>query len=171
MLKTVAAVATALFVTASPLAYAQAPSAAPPERLSAADWNKLTDLRIDLVKAALQLTPDQTKYWPPIENAIRARAEYRQARLSQIAETMAKRAGESSADVMGNRDPVAFLNHRADVLAKRSSDLKGLAEAWQPLYQTLSPEQKKRMATLAILVLHDLSDAVDRRRAQADEDD
>jgi hypothetical protein len=171
MLKTVAAVATALFVTASPLAYAQAPSAAPPEQLSAADWNKLTDLRIDLVKAALQLTPDQTKYWPPIEKAIRARAEYRQARLSQIAEMMGKRAGESSADVMGNRDPVAFLNHRADVLAQRSSDLKGLAEAWQPLYQTLSPEQKKRMATLAILVLHDLSDAVDRRRAQADEDD
>jgi hypothetical protein len=168
MLKTVAAVATALFVTASPLAYAQAPSAAPPERLSAADWNKLTDLRIDLVKAALQLTPDQTKYWPPIEKAIRARAEYRQARLSQIAETMGKR---SSADVMGNRDPVAFLNHRADVLAQRSSDLKGLAEAWQPLYQTLSPEQKKRLATLAILVLHDMSDVVDRRRAQADEDD
>jgi hypothetical protein len=82
---------------------------------------------------------------------------------------MGKRAG--SADVMGNHDPVAFLNHRADVLAQRSSDLKGLAEAWQPLYQTLSPEQKKRLATLAILVLHDMSDVVDRRRAQADEDD
>ena len=66
MLKIVAAAATALFVTASPLAFAQTPSAALPERLSAADWTKLTDLRIDLVKAALQLTPDQTKYWPPI---------------------------------------------------------------------------------------------------------
>jgi hypothetical protein len=74
-------------------------------------------------------------------------------------------------DIMGNRDPVAFLNHRADVLAQRSADLKGLAAAWQPLYQTLSPEQKKRMATLAIFVLHDLSDSVDRRRAQTDEDD
>ena len=38
-----------------------------PERLSARDWNKLTDLRIDLVKAALQLTPEQTKLWPPVE--------------------------------------------------------------------------------------------------------
>ena len=162
MLKTAAAVATALFVTASPLAYAQAPS---PERLSAEGWKQLTDLRIDLVKAALQLTPDQTKYWPPIENAIRARAEYRQARISEIVEMMGK------GDVMGNRDPVAFLNHRADVLAQRSADLKGLAAAWQPLYQTLSPEQQKRMATLAIFVLHDLSDVVDRRRAQSDEDD
>ena len=171
MIKIVVLGTTALFLAASPVAIAQTTSPATQERLSPAEQNQLTDMRIDLVKAALQLTPDQTKYWPPIENAIRARAEYRQARLSQIAETMAMRAGESSADVMGNRDPVAFLNHRADVLAKRSSDLKGLAEAWQPLYQTLSPEQKKRMATLAILVLHDLSDAVDRRRAQADEDD
>jgi hypothetical protein len=39
-------------------------------------------MRIDLVKAALQLTPDQQKYWPAIENAIRARAEDRKARLA-----------------------------------------------------------------------------------------
>jgi hypothetical protein len=171
MLKTAAAVATALFVTASPLAYAQTPSTALPERLSAADRNRLTDLRIDLVTAALQLTPDQTKYWPPIESAIRARAEDRQARLSKIVETTGARAGESSADVMGNRDPIAFLNRRADALAQRSADLKKLAAAWQPLHQSLSPEQKKRMATLAVFVLHDMSDAVDRRRAQSDDDD
>ena len=62
MLKVLAGAATALFVAASPLAYAQTPSAAAPERISAADWNKLTDLRIDLVKSALQLTPDQQNY-------------------------------------------------------------------------------------------------------------
>ena len=56
MLKIVTAGATALFITASPLAYAQTPSAAAPERLSIAASNTLTDLRIDLVKAALQLT-------------------------------------------------------------------------------------------------------------------
>ena len=61
MVKTVLVGATALFVAASPPAYAQTPSAAAPERISLADWNKLTDLRIDLVKAALQLTPDQQK--------------------------------------------------------------------------------------------------------------
>ncbi len=166
MLKIVAAAATALFVTASPLAFAQTPSAALPDRLSAADWTKLTDLRIDLVKAALQLTPDQTKYWPPIESAIRARAQNRMARLSKIAETIG-----SSVDITTNRDPVSFLNRRADALAQRSADLKKLADAWQPLYQTLSPEQKKRMATLAILVLHDMSDAAEQHRAQADQDD
>ena len=49
MLKIVTAAATALFVAASPLAYAQtpSPSSSSPERFSALDWNKLTDLRID----------------------------------------------------------------------------------------------------------------------------
>ena len=51
---------TALFVTASSLAYAQTPSAAEPEqenlRPSSADLNALTDARIGIVKAALQLS-------------------------------------------------------------------------------------------------------------------
>jgi hypothetical protein len=49
--------------------------------------------------------------------------------------------------------------------------LDKLAEAWQPLYKTLNPEQRQRMAAIAILVLHDMSDATDRRRAQSDDDD
>ena len=58
--------------------------------------------------------------------------------------------------MMRNRDPVAFLNRRADALAQRSADLKKLADAWQPLYKTLTPEQKQRMAALTILVLRDM---------------
>jgi hypothetical protein len=139
--------------------------------LSALDWNKLTDLRIDLVKAALQLTPEQTKLWPPVENAIRARAEDRKARFAKVAETMGKRVDESSADIMANRDPIAFLQRRAEALAQRSVDLNKLAEAWQPLYKTLSPEQRQRMVALAVFVLRDMSDAVERRRANSDDDD
>src|SRR6516164_8840000 len=88
MSRIVAVGLTALFVTASPLAYAQtAASAATP---SAADWNTLTDMRIDVVKAALKLTPDQEKYWPAIEGAIRDRAKNHQARFAEIE----KRVGE-----------------------------------------------------------------------------
>jgi hypothetical protein len=79
VLKIVAAGLTALFVTASPLAYAE--QAASQDRLTAADWEHLTDARIKIVKAALQLTPDEEKLWPPIEAAIRARAKDRQAAL------------------------------------------------------------------------------------------
>jgi hypothetical protein len=67
MFKIVVAGATALFVTASPLPRAQTPSAVTPKKLNLADRNTLTDLRIDLVKAALQLTPEQQKYWPTVE--------------------------------------------------------------------------------------------------------
>jgi hypothetical protein len=44
-----------------------------------------------------------------------------------------------------DRNPVEFLQRRSTALAQRSADLKKLADAWQPLYQTLSPDQKKRM--------------------------
>ena len=68
--------------------------------------------------------------------------------------------------MMRNRDPVAFLNRRADALAQRSADLKRLADAWQPLYKTLTPEQKQRMAALTILVLRDMG-----LRVQSEDDE
>ena len=65
MLRTLSAGMTALVVVAgSSLAYAQGPSAAAPasQRVTAADLNNLTDARVNVVKAALQLTADQEKY-------------------------------------------------------------------------------------------------------------
>jgi LTXXQ motif family protein len=177
MMKIILLGTTALFLTASSIANAQsaqssqASSPATPERLSAADQKTLTDLRIDLVKAALQLTPEQEKLWPPVESAIRARAEDRKARIAKIQETVGRRADESRVELMRNRDPIAFLQRRSEALAQRSADLDKLAEAWQPLYKTLSPEQRQRMGGLALFVLHDMSDAVERRRAQAAEDE
>jgi hypothetical protein len=169
MLKTIAVAATALFVSASSLAYAQAPAAGAPGRLSGAEWNILTDLRIDLVKAALQLTPDQMKYWPAVENAIRNRAQDRQARIAKIAETVGSKVDEGPAEILRNRDPVNFMQRRADALAQRAANLKNVANAWQPLYQTLSQEQKQRMAALTLFVLRDVSDAIEERRASDDD--
>ena len=174
MLKIVVAGTTALFLAASPIANAQTSqtsSPATPERLNAADRNTLTDMRIDLVKAALQLTPDQEKYWPPVESAIRARAEDRKARIAKIQETVGRRADESRIEVMRNRDPIAFLQRRSQALAQRSADLDKFAEAWQPLYNTLSQEQRQRMAALAIFVLREMSDVVERRRAQSEDNE
>jgi ABC-type transporter Mla subunit MlaD len=169
MLKLLTAGLTALFVTASPLAYAQVPAA--PERLSPADLAKLTDARIELVKAALQLTPDQMKYWPAVEDAIRVRAQNRQNRIARIAETVGKRSDDSVVEILRNRDPIDFLNRRADALAQRSADLRKLADAWQPLYKTLTPEQRQRMAALTIFALHEMSNALEQRRMQSEDDD
>ena len=172
MLKLIAAGATALCVTASPLAYAQAPSAAGAlERLNAADWENLTDARIALVKGALQLTPDQEKLWPPVEAAIRARAKDRQARIAALAEREAQLRGRSRIEILRERNPVEFLERRAAALAQRAAELKALADAWKPLYQTLSPEQKRRMAALTIFVFREMKNAAEQRRTQSEEDD
>ena len=143
MLKIVVAGTTALFLTAPPIANAQTSqtSSATPERLNASDRNTLSDMRIDLVKAALQLTPDQEKYWPAVESAIRARAEDRKARLAKIGETVGKRADENRVEVLRNRDPIAFLQRRSEALAQRSADLDKLAEAWSRSTKRLVPNR------------------------------
>src|SRR5215468_11550663 len=174
MLKTVVIGTTALFLAASSIANAQSSqtsSPATPERLNATERNTLTDMRVDLVKAALQLTPEQEKLWPPVESAIRANAEDRRARIAKIQETVGVRGDRSRADVLRNQDPIAFLQRRSQALAQRSADLDRLAEAWQPLFKTLSQDQRQRMAALAIFVLHDMSDARERRRAQTEDED
>ena len=172
MLKAAVIGTTAFLLTASSIANAQSSQTSPPatpERLNATDRNTLTDMRVDLVKAALQLTPEQEKYWPAVESAIRASAEDRRARIAKIQETVGIRADQGRMEVIRNRDPIAFLQRRSQALAQRSADLDKLAEAWQPLYNTLSQEQRQRMAALAIFVLRDMSDAVDRRRAESED--
>jgi len=171
MLKIVAAGLTALFVTASPLAYAQAPSVGVLERLSAADVGTLTDARVNIVKATLQLTADQEKYWPAIDDAIRTRAKDRQARLAAAATRLGELRERSPIEVLRDRNPVEFVQRRAAALAQRSADLKKLADAWAPLYPTLSPEQKRRMPALTIFVLREMRNGLEQRRLQSEDDD
>ncbi len=174
MLKIIVAGTTALLLTASSIAIAQnsqtTTSTASSERLNATERNSLTDMRIEIVKAALQMTPEQEKLWPPVESAIRARAEDRKARLAKIGETVGKRA-ENPVEAIRNRDPIAFLQKRSEALAQRSADLDKLAEAWQPLYKTFTPEQRRRMGALAILVLRDMGDAIEQRRMALEDED
>jgi len=74
-------------------------------------------------------------------------------------------------DVLRNRDPIDFLRRRADVLNQRADDLDKLADAWEPLYKTLSPEQKQRMAFLGIFVLRELSNAAEERATSEDDEE
>ena len=169
MLKTVAAGVTVLFIAASPLAFAEEPSAAASERLTAADWEALTEARIKIVKAALQLTSEQEKDWPAVENAIRVRAMDRQARLATIAERARELRDRSRIEVLRDRNPIEFVQRRADRLVQRAADR--LAEAWQPLYQTLQPDQKQRLAFLTIFVLREARNAAEQRRVRSEDED
>jgi LTXXQ motif family protein len=143
----------------------------PSQHVTAANLNALTDARVAIVKGTLQLTPDQDKYWPAIEEAIRARAKNRLTRLENITTGAAERADRSPLEVMRDRNPVEFLNRRSDALAQRAADLKKLAAAWQPLYQTLMPDQKRRLGLLTVIAIRELRDRAEQRRMQAADED
>ena len=166
MIGRVAVIVATLLVGTSSLAYAQ--SSMTVGKVSANDATDLTDARVDLIKSALQMTSDQEKFWPPIEEAIRARAKDRQARLADIATEIGDR---SPIEIIRDRNPVEFMQRRADALAQRAADLKKLAAAWDPLYKTLTPQQKKRMAFLTIIVGREMRDAIEQRRIEANDDD
>jgi len=151
--------ATAIFVTVSTLAHAQVPYAGAREQLSPVDWGALTDARISIMRAALQLTPEQQKYWPAVADAIRARSEHRQARRASR-QTRIGELRNGGLEALRDRNPVGFLHRRADALAQRAADLKKLADAWEPLYQTLTPDQKRRMAFGTFIVLRRIGNAV-----------
>ena len=82
-------VVAALFIVSAPATYAQQATSAlagtpGSGRLSQAEFKMLTDIRVGVIKAALQLTPEQEKLWPALNEAIRARAEARYRRLAVL---------------------------------------------------------------------------------------
>jgi hypothetical protein len=172
-MKAIVAGLAALFVAASPLALAQTQNrlAGAAERLNQADVKALTDLRITLIKSALQLTPDQEKLWPVVEEAIRARAQDRDERVASTVGEAEERNGRSTIETLRNRNPIDFMHRRADALSQRAEDLNKLADAWQPLYRTLTPEQKRRMGALAVLVIRDLRTPGEQLRLRSDDEE
>jgi hypothetical protein len=164
MIKKAAVATTAVLITASPLAYAEDSSSKTVGMThpSAADLKSLTGARVEMIKAALQLTPDQEKYRPAIEEA-----KNRQARLEQVAEL---RDG-SATEALHERNPIQLMQNRAERLGQRAADLKKVADAWEPLYKTLSEDQKKRMAFVTVVAARGIRDTIERRTESEDDDD
>ncbi|MDH6234644.1 uncharacterized protein (UPF0305 family) [Mesorhizobium soli] len=146
MLRTAIVGVAALLIGSSTLAYAQ--TAAPTDAQGASnDWKELTNVRVDLVKAALQLTPEQQKLWPAVETAIRARAEARRERI----ENMQKMQSDQP-------DFFDILRNRATNMAQRAASLKQYADAWEPLYKTLDDKQKARLRFVTMATVHEARD-------------
>ena len=152
MSKGVIGLLTVLFVAGSSLAYAQ--NASRP-RLSQADVNARIDMRLAIAKGALQLTPDQEKYWPPVEDAVRAGVQAREARITAVEQRLSQQH---------EVDPIEVFRGRANALAQRAAELKKLADAWEPLYRSLAPDQKERVRFLAQRVIPGLRVAVETGR-------
>ena len=167
MIRKVALAATAVLITASPLAYAaETSSTVGMHHPSAAELNSLTDARVGMIKAALQLTPDQEKYWPAVEDAIRNRVKNQQARLERRAEL---RDGNPM-EAVGERNPVELMQRRAASLTQRAADLKKEADAWEPLFKTLSQDQKKRMAFVTFVAMRGMRDLIESHMESEDDD-
>jgi hypothetical protein len=170
MIKKIAFAATAVLITASPFAYAAETSSTTTgmrHPVTGADLNALTDARVGMIKAALQLTPEQEKYWPALEEAIRARAKNRQARFERVAELR----DSSPTEVLREQNAVELMQRRAAALSQRAADLKKEADAWEPLYKTLSQDQKKRMAFVMVVAARGIRDTIERRIESEDDDD
>jgi Spy/CpxP family protein refolding chaperone len=167
MTKSTAIVALAFVMTMSPfVCAAETSTAAGLVSPSAADLKSLTDMRVGIIKAALQLTTDQEKYWPAVEEAIRKRTTNRHARLQRIVELH-----DDDVDPLKDNNPVELLQRRADRLIQRGNDLKTLAAAWEPLYRTLSEDQKKRMSFVSYVVMRGMRDVIEHRLEPEDDDD
>jgi hypothetical protein len=166
MRKRTLGIATALFIAGVPITYAQqsASSAGAPQndRLGPTEFKILADVRVGIIKAALQLTPEQQQFWPPVEEAIRARSDARSRRLSALEDRMGQ---------WQDIDPVQFYRERADALEQRATSLKRLAEAWQPLYQSLTADQKVRLRFVTVRALEGARAALESRRMEIYDED
>jgi zinc resistance-associated protein len=167
MWKSVLAGTTALAIAGSALAYAQSPGAAQqspgagtqslaaasqqpgaaaqspagPDRAQAGrptaeDISALADARIAALKTGLKLTAEQETHWPALEQALREMHKER-------ADRMAARRNEPRPG-----DMIERLRQRADAMTAAGTGLKRLADAAQPLYQTLDEGQKRRLTIL-----------------------
>jgi hypothetical protein len=102
-----------------------------------------------------------------VEEAIRARAKNRQARLQRVAELR----DSNPMDAVSQRNPIELMQRRSEILNQRADDLKKLADAWDPLYKTLTSDQKKRMAFATYAAARGIRGAIEYRMESEDDDD
>ncbi|MDP1882755.1 MAG: Spy/CpxP family protein refolding chaperone [Bradyrhizobium sp.] len=115
------------------------------ERMNPEDRAAFTDARIAAVKAGLKLSAEQEKLWPPVEAAVR---EFAKLRIDRANARMNTRRDESGDGQRQDTDPVTRLRDRADTMASTAAAMKRIADAADPLYQTLDDGQKRRLAIL-----------------------
>jgi hypothetical protein len=149
MRSTIIAGLTAIALLSSSSSFAQqtpAPQGAVEQehwRPSPEDLKAFTDARIAALKAGLQLTPEQEQKWPAVEQAIREMAKARQERMASWRE---RDRGEKE-------DAIARIRARADGMTQRAAELRKLADAAEPLYQSLSDDQKHRLRFLVHMAM------------------
>jgi hypothetical protein len=116
------------------------------ERLQhwAADHETVLDAKLAGMKAGLGLSPDQEKLWSPFESAVRDAAKSRLDALQKLVE---------SRDQGERLSPVDRLEAIADHLSQGAADIKKIAAAAKPLYDSLDDSQKHKFGMLGRMLL------------------
>jgi LTXXQ motif family protein len=162
----VAALATA-FVATSAFAIAaednQQSSRAERMQHWAADRETMMDAKLAGMKAGLELTADQEKLWNPFESAVK---DADKSRMDAMGEMMRMRAqGE-------HMSPVDHLEAMADRLSQGATNVKKIADAAKPLYDSLDESQKHKFGMLGRMLMPERSRfAMDMMRQHMDEHD
>lgn len=157
MWKPILAGTAALAIAGTSFVYAQQRDNAPARwRPSQEDAAAFTDARIAALKAGLRLTPDQEKLWPAFDTALR---DIGKVHL----ERRATRQNEP-----GPTDPVERLRRQAEALTTAGASLKRLADAQEPLYQSLDDSQKRRFQMLSRMMMRQSRFADMRERGGRD---
>jgi hypothetical protein len=99
----------------------------------------LLDAKLAGMKAALNLTPEQQKLWPAFETAVRDAAKARREAM------MMRREDRDEAE---RPSPIAVMTQMSERLAKASDEIKKVADAATPLYNSLDDTQKPHFGPL-----------------------
>jgi LTXXQ motif family protein len=114
----------------------------------AADRETMLDAKLAGMKAGLGLTTDQEKLWGPFESAVK---DADKSRLEAMGQMMRMRA-------QGERmSPVDRLEAMSDRLSQGATNVKKIADAAKPLYDSLDESQKHKFGMLGRMLMPERS--------------
>jgi hypothetical protein len=150
-------------VVASAAESDQQPSRAERMQHWAADRETMLDAKLAGMKAGLGLTADQEKLWAPFESAVK---DADKSRMDAIGQMMRMRS-------QGERmSPIDHLDAMAYRLSQGATNIKKIADAAKPLYDSLDDAQKHKFGMLGRMLMPERSRfAMDRMHNQMGEHD
>ena len=114
----------------------------------AADRETVLDAKLAGMRAGLALTADQEKLWGPFQSAVQDAAKSRMDAMRRMMQTRAQ--GEPMS-------PVDHLEAMADRLSQGATDIKKIADAAKPLYNSLDEPQKHKFGMLGRMFMPERS--------------
>lgn len=113
----------------------------------------MLDAHLAGMKAALKLTPDQEKNWAAFESAVRDAAQARREAVKAMRQAW---SGDK------RPTPIERMNAVADRLGKASTEIKAIAEAATPLYESLDGGQQRHFGPLMATLIQRHRPMMDR---------